>query len=128
MAKLFTTLIILTCAACAYAENTAKPRVDKQSPGAPPASVTAPLAVPPAYKQNCVACHARMTGGDGTVLYQRDDRIVQNRAALTAQVDYCQSSLELNWSRKTVIEVGNYLNRQFYRFHKGTTGRTHPPE
>lgn len=71
---------------------------------------------PAIYKTHCVACHAAMTGGDGHVLYQRDDRLVRNRNDLRARVDFCRTSLGLSWSPTQIQAVSDYLNRQYYRF------------
>ena len=68
------------------------------------------------YTENCVACHAAMTGGDGSVLYTRDDRSVKSSEALNKQVNRCQSSLGLNWSNAQISSVQQYLNKTFYKF------------
>ncbi len=68
------------------------------------------------YAENCVACHAAMTGGDGSVLYTRDDRSVKSSDALHKQVNRCQSSLGLNWSNAQINSVQQYLNNSFYKF------------
>ncbi len=68
------------------------------------------------HSSNCVACHAAMTGGDGSVLYTRDDRNVKSLDALSKQVKRCQSSLELNWTNDQVNSVRQYLNTSYYHF------------
>jgi hypothetical protein len=68
------------------------------------------------HSENCIACHAAMTGGDGSVLYTRNDRSVKSSDALSKQVDRCQSSLDLNWSNDQIGSVHQYLNTLFYQF------------
>ena len=68
------------------------------------------------HQENCIACHAAMTGGEGSVLYTRDDRGVKSLDALSKQVDRCQSSLGLNWSNDHISSVQQYLNELFYKF------------
>ena len=68
------------------------------------------------HQENCIACHAAMTGGDGSVLYTRKNRNVTSSAALTEQVNRCQSSLELNWSEQQINTVQSYLNKMYYNF------------
>ena len=68
------------------------------------------------HQENCIACHAAMTGGDGSVLYTRDDRGVKSLDALSKQVDRCQSSLGLAWSNDQISSVQQYLNNSYYKF------------
>ena len=81
-----------------------------------PAQTLAQEPAPEVYTRHCVACHARMTGGDGSVLYKRKDRLVNDAQALTARVDFCQSQLKLNWASEQIATVSRYLNQHFYRF------------
>ena len=71
---------------------------------------------PEVYQRHCVACHASMTGGDGRVLYTRADRLVRDKRALVERVEFCRRSLGLQWTGDEVRAVGDYLNREFYRF------------
>ena len=68
------------------------------------------------HQKNCIACHAAMTGGDGSVLYTRNNRRVRSIESLTKQVLRCQSSLGLNWSATQQREVQQFLNGSFYKF------------
>ncbi len=72
---------------------------------------------PPAhYRQDCVACHVRMTGGEGETLYRRKDRLVDDYDALLARVEYCRRGTGADWSEQQSAEVVRYLNRRFYHF------------
>ena len=68
------------------------------------------------HEKNCIACHAAMTGGDGSVLYTRNNRNVTTSDALTKQINRCQSSLALNWSEQQINAVHSYLNKMYYNF------------
>ena len=68
------------------------------------------------HQNNCIACHAAMTGGDGTVLYTRKNRMVTSIDSLHKQVHRCQSSLGLNWSATQKANVAQFLNESYYKF------------
>ena len=68
------------------------------------------------HQQNCVACHANMTGGDGSTLYTRKDRRVSTLKGLGAQVRLCESNLGLTWFDDQVDAVVSYLNENYYKF------------
>jgi len=68
------------------------------------------------HQDNCMACHARMTGGDGEVLYTRPDRRVSSLAGLEAQVRRCESNLQLKWFDEDIADVVHFLNQTYYRF------------
>jgi mono/diheme cytochrome c family protein len=54
------------------------------------------------HDENCLSCHASLTGGDPNILYTRPDHKV--------------TSLELTWFDDEVDAVTEYLNRNFYKF------------
>lgn len=68
------------------------------------------------HQENCIACHAAMTGGDGSVLYTRKDHRVTSKDSLAKQIYRCQSSLGLNWSAEQQGHVQQYLNESFYNY------------
>lgn len=68
------------------------------------------------HSKHCVGCHSAMTGGDGTVLYTRHSRTVGSLDELESRVQYCQSSLELNWTSSQNLSVKQYLNQSYYKF------------
>jgi len=61
------------------------------------------------HQQHCLSCH-------GSEVYTRQDRRVQSRKGLTAQVQRCQLSLNLNWFDDEVENTAEYLNREYYHF------------
>ena len=68
------------------------------------------------HRSKCIACHAKMTGGDGGVLYKRDDRIVESKSELEQRVAYCSSGAHTDWSDEETAAVANYLNELIYQF------------
>ena len=68
------------------------------------------------HQSNCIGCHARMTGGDGSVLYKRNDGIVNNKTELEQRVLHCANGASLNWSKSEITAVINYLNELVYQF------------
>ena len=84
--------------------------------GAAGATEATDEAPPEQYRQHCIACHARMTGGDGALLYRRKDRLVNDYAALVERVAHCRQGTGAAWSKAQEDEVVRYLNRSFYRF------------
>ena len=70
------------------------------------------------HQANCVSCHVNMTGGDGSVLYTRNNRRVQSLTGLEAQVRRCESNLELKWFDDDIEAVTKYLNATYYHFDK----------
>ena len=68
------------------------------------------------HRDNCIACHAAMTGGDGSVLYTRNDRRVTSLELLSKQVNRCQSSLGLGWTAKDIENVQHFLNVNYYHY------------
>lgn len=68
------------------------------------------------HAQNCVSCHTSMVGGDGSLLYTRADRKVNNREQLISRVNQCETTLELQWFEEDVMAVVEYLDRNHYKF------------
>lgn len=68
------------------------------------------------HETNCKACHVSMTGGDGSLLYTRQNRRVDSLAKLEAQVRRCESNLELKWFEEDINDVVQYLNKHYYKF------------
>lgn len=65
---------------------------------------------------NCVSCHAKQFGEDGSGIYMRDNRKVKNAQALLTQIRFCQTMLNLSWFEDDELNVASYLNKQYYKF------------
>ena len=68
------------------------------------------------HETYCIDCHSRMTGGDGHVIYTRDDRIAKNMSELQARVAHCSNGSNTAWSESEINMVTEYLNDQYYHY------------
>ncbi len=57
----------------------------------------------------CVSCHA-------SEVYTRADHRVTSMDGLRAQVQRCDSNLELGWFEEEIENVSQYLNSKYYKF------------
>ena len=89
------TLILLVCISYAYADSDSTVEL---------------------HRSHCIGCHARMTGGDGTLVYKRDDSIVHSKKELRQRVTYCSKGAQTNWDETEIISVTNFLNAVIYNF------------
>ena len=69
-------------------------------------------------QKDCVGCHARKFDGDATRIYTRPDRKVRSPEQLLAQVQLCNSELNLQYFPDDEANVAAYLDREHYRFSK----------
>ncbi len=60
-------------------------------------------------QKNCMSCH------DDSI-YTREERRVTSSDALRAQVQRCETNLNLQWFPEDVDAVIEYLNTSFYKF------------
>lgn len=70
------------------------------------------------HDASCTDCHSRMTGGDGSLLYTREERLVHNQTELLARVNRCAVGAQSEWSDAEIKAVSHYLDEQFYLFSK----------
>jgi mono/diheme cytochrome c family protein len=68
------------------------------------------------HEKDCVACHVRRVGGDGTSMYTRADRKATTPAKLKAQIALCNSELGTGYFPEEEEHVAAYLNLQYYKF------------
>jgi len=69
-------------------------------------------------EKNCISCHARMLGGDGSIIYTRPDHKVKTSASLLAQIRSCNTNLDVQMFEDEELDVANYLNKTYYQFEK----------
>lgn len=67
------------------------------------------------HDQNCISCHVNISGGDGTALYTRANRRVNNMAQLEAQVRRCEANVGAQWFDEDIEAVVDYLNTNYYK-------------
>jgi len=68
------------------------------------------------HETACIECHSLMTGGDGSVLYERENRIVSSMKVLEKQVMRCSNGANTNWTNNQINSVINFLNESHYHF------------
>lgn len=68
------------------------------------------------HDKQCVACHAKMFGGDGNKIYTRSPRLIKNLTALRQRVAFCATQTSAKWFPEEEESVSAYLNQQFYKF------------
>jgi mono/diheme cytochrome c family protein len=68
------------------------------------------------HARDCVACHVRRVGGDGSAMYTRAERRVTSLAKLKAQVAACNTELGTNYFPDDEEHVTAYLNLRYYGF------------
>lgn len=66
--------------------------------------------------KNCISCHAKNFGGDGSSIYTREYRKVKTSKGLVAQVRNCNTMLGLKWFEDEELNVASYLNKTYYKF------------
>ena len=68
------------------------------------------------HDKSCASCHVRMYGGDGSKIYTRADRKIQNKQQLAARVAGCNANTGTGWFPEDEAHVAAYLNQQYYKF------------
>jgi mono/diheme cytochrome c family protein len=68
------------------------------------------------HEQHCIGCHDRLTNGEPTSLYTRENRLVTSLDGLQKQVRRCEQALELQWFDEDVDNMVEYLNQTYYHF------------
>ncbi len=71
------------------------------------------------HQEHCTACHARVTGGDGHLLYRGAAGLVGDAGQLLARVDHCRAGAGLDWTADQVAAMRDFLDGRFYRFGTG---------
>jgi len=69
-------------------------------------------------EKNCIECHAKRYGGDGSAIYSRENRLVKSSKGLLAQIRNCNTMLGMKWFEDEELNVAAYLNQSYYHFDK----------
>lgn len=70
------------------------------------------------HNQNCISCHRDIMGGNADAIYTRPNRRIESYDALVRQVSRCKDNLGMPWPEEEVLDVVEYLNKQFYHYDK----------
>ena len=68
------------------------------------------------HKKDCVACHVKMYGGDGSKMYTRDGRMLSTQLELLQRVGACNAQMNSGWFPEEEGSVAAWLNQLYYRF------------
>lgn len=68
------------------------------------------------HEKDCVACHVRRVGGDGSAMYTSPQRRVTTLPKLHAQVAVCNSQLSLSYFPEEEAHLATFLNQRYYKF------------
>ncbi|MGB8518138.1 MAG: cytochrome c [Gallionella sp.] len=63
----------------------------------------------------CNRCHINMVGGDGSGIFTRTNRRVNNESQLIAQIGVCGGNVDKEFSAQEKLDLAAYLNR-YYQF------------
>ncbi|HZV53832.1 MAG TPA: cytochrome c [Rhodocyclaceae bacterium] len=68
------------------------------------------------HDKQCVSCHVKRYGGDGSQMYLRPDRIIHNRTALGQRVAACNSMTNAGLFPEDEENIAAYLAQKYYKF------------
>lgn len=67
-------------------------------------------------QHQCNGCHASKYGGDGNMIFTRQERKVKSASALAGQIRMCSTNLGLMLFEDDEEHLAAYLNQHFYKF------------
>lgn len=68
------------------------------------------------HEKHCTACHVKMFGGDGNMVYTRSPRLISNPTALKQRVAACSAQTGAKLFPDEEEKIAAYLTQQFYKF------------
>jgi mono/diheme cytochrome c family protein len=68
------------------------------------------------HDKQCVACHVRLMGADGSSIYTRPERLIKSMQALRQRVSMCATQIDAKWFPEDEENVATYLNQRYYKF------------
>jgi len=70
----------------------------------------------PLHDKQCVACHVKQLGGDGSAMYTRKPRLINDARALGQRVATCSAQTGSGWFPDEEAHVAAWLNQTYYKF------------
>ncbi|MBS4020571.1 MAG: cytochrome c [Dechloromonas sp.] len=68
------------------------------------------------HDAQCVACHTKMYGGDGSTIYTRQGRMLSTKLDILQRTAACNAQMNTGWFPEEEAEVAAYLNQTYYHF------------
>jgi mono/diheme cytochrome c family protein len=68
------------------------------------------------HDKDCAGCHASRYGGDGSIMYTRQDHMIKNPSSLAQRIDTCNANLGNKLFPEDEADIGAYLNQTYYKF------------
>lgn len=65
---------------------------------------------------NCSSCHIGKVGGDGSGIFTRPNRIVNNPEQMVARMHVCSGAVGMTLTPQKEQDLGAYLNQTYYHF------------
>lgn len=70
------------------------------------------------HDEKCVACHVQRYGGDGSAIYLRKNRLINDRKALGQRVAACNVMINAGLFPEDEEAITAYLAKRYYKFGK----------
>ncbi|MCM2306818.1 MAG: cytochrome c [Sulfuritalea sp.] len=68
------------------------------------------------HDKQCVACHVKLLGGDGSAMYTRKPHLINSATALKQRVAACSAQTSAGWFPEEEEHVAAWLNQTYYKF------------
>jgi len=68
------------------------------------------------HEKHCTVCHVKQFGGDGSKVYTRSPRLINNPSALKQRVAMCSAQSGAKLFPEDEEKIAAYLAQQFYKF------------
>ena len=64
----------------------------------------------------CNSCHIGKVGGDGSAIFTRPNRIVNNPQEMVDRMHVCSGVVGMTLTKQKEQDLGAYLNQTYYKF------------
>jgi cytochrome c553 len=64
----------------------------------------------------CDSCHIGKVGGDGSAIFTRPNRIVNNPQQMVDRMHVCSGAVGMTLTEQKEQDLGAYLNETYYHF------------
>ena len=67
-------------------------------------------------EKQCSSCHIGKVGGDGSAIFTRPNRIVNNPQEMVERMHVCSGAVGMTLTPQIEQDLGAYLNQTYYHF------------